>query len=154
MSPLLMRFGILVGVSLLLWLVVWSGRRYVGRSRRAALNSAPLILPEAPGARSSGAVRILAFSSEDCRQCKQLQEPALRRVLAARGERVAVVEVDAPSTPELTEQYKVLTVPTTVVLDASGKAHAVNYGFAPAQRLLEQVDALLKAGEREPQPAL
>jgi hypothetical protein len=37
----------------------------------------------------------------------------------------------------------VLTVPTTVVLDATGHAHAVNYGFAPMQRLLEQVDAVL-----------
>ncbi len=45
--------------------------------------------------------------------------------------------------PELTERYRVLTVPTTVVLDASGRAHAVNYGFANTQRLLEQVDTVL-----------
>jgi len=29
------------------------------------------------------------------------------------------------------------------VLDAAGQARAVNYGFAPTQRLLEQVDAIL-----------
>jgi hypothetical protein len=34
-------------------------------------------------------------------------------------------------------------VPTTVVLDETGKAHAINYGFANLQRLLEQVDAIL-----------
>jgi hypothetical protein len=28
-------------------------------------------------------------------------------------------------------------------LDAAGQARAVNYGFAPTQRLLEQVDAIL-----------
>ena len=155
MSAVVIRLGILAVVSLAVWLTVWAGKRYVGRSRRRALNSAPIVLPQVPGAgvpRSS--VSILAFSSADCRQCKQLQEPALQRVLEARSGSVAVVEVDAPSAPDLTEHYSVLTLPTTVVLDASGKARAVNYGFAPAQRLLEQVDALLKTGAQEPQPAL
>jgi thiol:disulfide interchange protein len=147
MSAVVLRLGVLAVVSLVAWLIVWAGKKYVGRSRRRALNSAPIVLPQVPGAGSDAsrsAVSILAFSSADCRQCKQLQEPALQRVLAARSGSVAVVTVDAPGSPDLTEHYSVLTVPTTVVLDASGKAHAVNYGFAPAQRLLEQVDALLK----------
>ncbi len=53
------------------------------------------------------------------------------------------MEVDAPSSPELVQHYQVLTVPTTVVLDATGHAQAVNYGFANTQRLLEQIDAVL-----------
>jgi thioredoxin-like negative regulator of GroEL len=88
-------------------------------------------------------VRILAFSSADCRQCHTLQRPALLRVAELREDIVSVVNIDAPSSPDLTERYQVLTVPTTVVLDATGKAHAVNYGFTNAQRLLEQVDAVL-----------
>jgi hypothetical protein len=64
-------------------------------------------------------------------------------VLEARGLTVAVVEVDASTSPELTQHYRVLTVPTTVVLDAMGHAHAVNYGFATTQRLIEQVDEVL-----------
>ncbi len=157
MSAVVIRLGILAVVSLAVWLAVWAGKRYVGRSRRRALNSAPIVLPQVPGAgagASRSSVSILAFSSADCRQCKQLQEPALQRVLQARSGSVAVVKVDAPSSPDLTEHYSVLTLPTTVVLDASGKARAVNYGFAPAQRLLEQVDALLKTSAQEPQPAL
>jgi hypothetical protein len=63
---------------------------------------------------------------------------------------VVVEEIDAPSTPELTRRYSVLTVPTTVVLDAAGRARAVNYGFADTRRLLEQVDeALTLAGDGE-----
>jgi thioredoxin-like negative regulator of GroEL len=92
---------------------------------------------------SSTPVRILAFSSADCHQCHQLQTPALQRVLEARGNIVSVVEIDAPASPDLVQSYQVLTVPTTVVLDATGHAHAVNYGFANTQRLLEQVDAAL-----------
>jgi hypothetical protein len=73
-----------------------------------------------------------------------LQEPALQRLLEKRGELVSVEHIDAPGEPELTRRYQVLTVPTTVVLDATGKATAVNYGFANLQRLLEQVDAVLE----------
>jgi len=59
------------------------------------------------------------------------------------GANVTIVEIDAPTTPDLVHQYHVLTVPTTVILDPSGRAQAVNYGFANTQRLLEQVDAAL-----------
>ena len=44
---------------------------------------------------------------------------------------------------QLTQAYHVLTVPSTVVLDAEGNAHAVNYGFANTQRLPQQVDEAL-----------
>jgi len=95
--------------------------------------------PEADRSR----VRILAFSSADCRQCHQLQTPALQRVVAARGDAVTVIEVDATSQHELAETYHVLTVPSTVVLNAAGQAQAINYGFANTQRLLAQIDEIL-----------
>jgi thioredoxin-like negative regulator of GroEL len=90
-------------------------------------------------------VRILAFSSADCRQCHTMQTPALQRVTEARKDQVSVDEIDAPGSPELTRRYQVLTLPTTVVLDAAGRVHAVNYGFASTQHLLEQVDGVLSA---------
>jgi thioredoxin-like negative regulator of GroEL len=64
-------------------------------------------------------------------------------VVEARGNVVSVVEIDASSEPELAQRYQVLTVPTTIVLDATGQAHAVNYGFANTKRLLEQTDEVL-----------
>jgi thioredoxin-like negative regulator of GroEL len=88
-------------------------------------------------------VHILAFSSADCRQCHELQIPALQRVLDARGSKVSVAEVDAPNSPDLTQRFRVLTLPSTVVMDAKGRAHAVNYGFANTQLLLDQVDEVL-----------
>jgi len=139
----LIRIIIIAGVSFITWLLVWSGRRFVGLRRRRVLDAAPLVAQHEASS-SSTRVRILAFSSADCRQCHQLQEPALQRLLAKRGEVVAVEHIDAPGEPELTRRYQVLTVPTTVVLDATGKATAVNYGFASLQRLLEQVDEVLE----------
>ena len=145
MSMFFLRIGVLVLVSILLWLTVWSGRRFVEAQRHRALAATPLT--SGKGDRDANAslslVRILAFSSSDCRQCHELQIPALQRVLDARGSKVSVAEVDAPNSPELTQRFRVLTVPSTVVLDTAGRAHAVNYGFANTQRLLEQVDEVL-----------
>lgn len=145
MTAILVRVGVLALVSLALCLVIWAGRRYVEAKRQAVLNGAPANLPKAAGLDNAGAssVQILNFSSADCSQCHKLQAPALRRLLEARTGEVTVLNIDAPNEPELSKRYQVLTVPTTVVLDAAGQAQAVNFGFAPTERLLKQVDAIL-----------
>ena len=84
MPEIVARLGVLVLVSLLLWLLIWSGRHLVEIQRRRALAAPPLqgLADSGDGSIRSNAspVRILAFSSVDCKQCHQLQEPALRRV--------------------------------------------------------------------------
>lgn len=146
MAGFVSRIIILALATLFAWVGVWLVRRFVESRRRAALAVPPLAggLTEASMATASATVRILAFSSDDCTQCYRLQRPALRRVVDSLGEKaVEVVEIDGPSSPELTKRYNVLTVPTTVVLDAAGRARAVNYGFANAQKLLAQVERAL-----------
>lgn len=142
-SGILLRIAALGVVAVATWLVVVSVRAYAALRTRQTLAAAPA--PQMASAPCAAGVRILAFSSEDCSPCHTLQRPALDRLLGEREGQVSVVEIDAASSPELTRRYAVLTVPTTVVLDASGKAHAVNYGFAPAAKLLAQVDAALSA---------
>ncbi len=146
MPDIIIRSGVLLLVSLLVCLGVWSGRRFVENQRRkvlAALPTSPLHGSGIIVNEDTSPVRILAFSSEDCKQCHLLQAPALQRVRQQHGDTVTVVEIDAVASPELAQQYHILTVPSTVILDPSGKAHAVNYGFANTQRLLQQVDAVL-----------
>ena len=143
MSVFLLRASVLVSVSILLLLVVWSGRRFVEMQRRRALAAVPINSGNGEIDASLSQVHILAFSSDDCRQCHEMQIPALQRVLDARGSKVSVAEVDAPNSPDLTQRYRILTLPSTVIMDASGRAHAVNYGFANTQRLLDQVDEVL-----------
>jgi len=148
MPDIVVRLGVLALVTVLLSLFAWSGQRFVEVRRRQALAAAaPGIFSEISDreVQSRPLVRILAFSSANCHQCHQLQAPALKRVLEARGTDVSVVDVDAPDEPELAQRYQVLTVPTTVVLDAKGRAHAVNYGFANTVKLLEQVDEVVSA---------
>ncbi len=145
MTVFMLRIGVLVLVSILLLLVVWSGRHFVEAQRRRAL--AAVLLTSGGGETDAHSrlslVRILAFSSADCRQCHEMQIPALQRVLDARGSKVSVAEVDAPNSPDLAQRYRVLTLPSTVIMDAAGRAHAVNYGFANTQLLLDQVDEVL-----------
>lgn len=150
MPDIIIRSGVLLLVSLLVYLGVWSGRRFVENQRRKVLTALPsdnagntLNTLQEDAISSASPVRILAFSSEDCKQCHQLQAPALQRVRQQHGDMVAVVEIDAVASPEMAQRYHILTVPSTVILDPSGKAHAVNYGFANTQRLLQQVDAVL-----------
>ena len=145
MPDLAIRLVVLIIVGLATWFLVIIGRRFVETRRQRALSASGTVIDSITmgNQNSSTRVYILAFSSEDCHQCHQLQTPALRRVLEARGDSISVTDVDAPSAPELTQRYQILTVPSTVVLDATGKAHAVNYGFANTQRLLQQVDAVM-----------
>ena len=147
MLEIVMRLGILAVVGMVTVLLVWTGRSYVEAQRRHALAAGTLDDGNTTALEDGHApIRILAFSSADCRQCHQLQEPALQRILQARGEAVRIVDVDATSDEQLVQAYHVLTVPSTVILDAAGNAHAVNYGFANTQRLLDQVDEVLAKG--------
>src|SRR5215472_8116495 len=109
MAVFLVRAGTLVLVSIALLFLVWSGRRFVEAQRRSALAAVPLN-SSVDASASLSQVRILVFSSDDCRQCHELQIPALQRVLDARGNKVSVAEVDAPNSPDLTQRYKVLTL--------------------------------------------
>jgi len=143
MSDPLMRLGILALAALLTVAIIWSGRRFVARQRRLALTAAPLTgFSSTDDGVIQGRTRILAFSSVGCTQCHTLQLPALRRLQEIRGTEIDVVEVDAADEPELAKRYRVMTVPSTVVLNAAGEVHAVNYGFANFGKLRQQVDEL------------
>ena len=119
--------------------IVWGGRLFVARQKRLALTATPT--EDMPGL-AEGKVHILAFSSADCTQCHTLQQPALRRLQALRGDEIDVVEIDAPGSPDLARRYRILTVPSTVVLTPTGEAHAINYGFANLHKLQQQIDAV------------
>src|SRR5260370_28387963 len=105
MSEILFRVGVRVLVSILVWLVIWAGRRFVEGQRRRALVAEPVVPSEEYLRTSTAPVRILAFSSADCHQCHQLQMPALQRVLQARSNEVSALEIDAPSLPQITQRY-------------------------------------------------
>lgn len=55
--------------------------------------------------------------------------------------RVAVYAVDAVAHEELARFYGIMTVPSTVLLNARLQPVAINHGFAPEDRLAQQLHA-------------
>ncbi len=83
---------------------------------------------------------LVTFSTPSCAACHTAQAPAVATVQDELGtNRVHVVKVDAAKQPHIAHAFGVMTVPSTVVLDSTGRVTAVNHGFANSQRLVEQL---------------
>ncbi|HUZ68938.1 MAG TPA: thioredoxin family protein [Candidatus Saccharimonadales bacterium] len=86
---------------------------------------------------------ILYFTGETCTICHTAQKPALRTLAAGLGDDVIEIrEIDIADEPALARQYLVMSLPTTIVLDAAGQVTDINVGFASGETLRRQlVDA-------------
>lgn len=93
---------------------------------------------------------ILYFTGEHCSVCHVAQQPALHSLQERLGRTVRIREIDVAADPALARRYRVLTLPTTIVLRPDNTVAAINAGFAPANTLQQQ---LLSAGMRIPTPA-
>jgi len=91
-----------------------------------------------------GTPAILYLTTPACAPCKIIQRPALCSVQNRLGYRLQVIEINAYEQPDLAKAWGVLSVPTTFIIDASGRPRHVNHGVTLADRLLEQLDKLAK----------
>lgn len=80
-------------------------------------------------------LKLLYFTADFCAVCKFQQAPIVEQIAAKFGDAIAVSEVDVSNQPQLASQYKVFTLPTTVVLDQSGQVKHINYGVTPQNKL-------------------
>jgi thioredoxin 1 len=88
---------------------------------------------------SPGLPSILYFTTPDCAPCHTVQRPAIQRLQEKIGDQLQVIEVDASDQPDLASQWGILSVPTTIVLDAQGMPRYVNHGVALTQKLYQQI---------------
>lgn len=88
---------------------------------------------------SYGSPSILYFTTPDCIPCKTIQRPALEKVKNTLGEQFKVVTVNAYEQPDIAKKWGVLSVPTTIILDARGTPRHVNFGATAADKLLKQL---------------
>ncbi len=93
-----------------------------------------------PGLFHPGKPTILYFTTPDCAPCKTVQRPALHKVKRRMGDSLQIVEINAVEQPDLARQWGVLSVPTTFIIDASGKPRHVNHGVTSAEGLMEQIN--------------
>lgn len=97
---------------------------------------------------------VLYFTTPTCSQCRLQQTPILQQLSTEWGDDVHLCKVDAVEYEELARFFGILTVPSTVVLDANRRTVVINHGLAGAGRLREQVTALLgRTQQREWQMA-
>jgi len=120
----LLAFSLVAAVLAVSWAgLAWRSWRF--RRRTAAdllVNSRPLVL---------------AFSTPDCVPCKTIQKPALEELQRRYQDRVNIREVDALAQPELAGRFGILTVPSTVVVGATGVVLAINHGAAAWEKLAQ-----------------
>ena len=88
----------------------------------------------------SGYPAIVYFTTPTCAPCKTVQRPAIESLKKILGERLQVIEVDASQQPELAQDWGVLSVPTTFVIDSDGTPRHVNHGVATAEKLTHQLE--------------
>jgi Thioredoxin len=82
---------------------------------------------------------ILYFTGVSCTICHTAQKPALRALAEGLDETIEIREVDIAAEPALARQYRVMSLPTTIVLDATGQVAEINIGFANVVTLRRQL---------------
>lgn len=120
------------------WLMLraWLHWRFV----RIAAASAQESAKESNNQPGVAAPALLYFTTEDCAQCRFQQSPILQRL--AEVTTVPIVKIDALADREIAHKYGILTVPSTVVLNAERVPVAINHGVAHLEKLRMQVSAL------------
>jgi len=134
-DPFLMRFLTAVAVivaGLLVYRLV--SRLMLGRAPRNSTAIDPS---------THGKPVLLYFTTPTCAPCRTVQRPAIQRLQALVGSRLEVVEIDASAQPELADQWGVWSVPTTFLIDPSGRPRHVNYGITSAEKLLHQLENIV-----------
>lgn len=130
-TDILLRFTLAVVIITIGLAVYWLfNQRLLGRAQNQVLSLLGT-LPDKP--------MIVYFTAPDCAPCKTIQRPALSKLLTLTGDSVQVIEIDATQRPDLAEQWGVMSVPTTFLLDAHGEARYVNNGVTRVEKLMEQL---------------
>lgn len=82
---------------------------------------------------------LVYFRSDACAPCRWQQSPILDSLRQNMGERVSFREFDAVADPDMARRFRVLTVPTTVIIAPNGEVVAVNHGVTQAGKLERQL---------------
>ena len=87
----------------------------------------------------TGKPNLLYFTGEYCSACEFQQTPIVEAISVKLGDSIIVKKYDVSTHPELASQYKVLTLPTTIVVNELGQITHVNYGVARQDKLETQL---------------
>lgn len=103
-----------------------------------------------------GRPAILYFTAPGCVPCMTIQRPALDTVRKRLGDRVQIFEFDASRHVRLANQWAVLSVPTTFLIDPRGRPRKVNNRAMTSDHLIAQLRKIaelpenFKQGDNQP----
>jgi thiol-disulfide isomerase/thioredoxin len=92
------------------------------------------------GSYQAGLPAIVYFTTPSCAPCKTIQRPTIERMKKSHGKWFQVIEVDASTRPDLAQEWGVMSVPTTFIIDSDGKPRYVNHGVTSAEKLIQQLE--------------
>lgn len=129
------RLVLVVVVGALVVLAFWVGKRIaLHRSRRAVADHG-----WSDADFSGSAVTVVMFKGPSCTQC-DAQKSIIAAVQRNRPD-VGYVEMDAGTDSELARRLRVLTVPTTVIVDSAGNIIHRNGKLIDEAALARQIDS-------------
>ncbi len=121
----------LLGVSVY---AIYRGLHMAGITRLITIRSDGSVGPVQP--------TLLYFRSDSCGPCLA-QARYLEQVKAEFGSEVAVEKIDADFHPDRAAHYGIFTLPTTILIDASGTVRHINYGLTDARKLAKQLRSVV-----------
>ena len=125
LDRVLITFTVVGGLGLL-----WLGWQYYKAKTIQTLHSIEV---------SANKPSLLYFTGKYCTACKFQQTPIIDSLLAKLGDSIDVKQYDVSDHPELASRYRVLTLPTTIVVNESGQVTHVNRGVARQDQLETQL---------------
>ena len=99
----------------------------------------PVGLPQPPARPASPHCSI--FAATPAAPCVA-QARFVQELQAQYGDALEVEKVDTDKDQAAAERYGVFTLPTTLIVDRSGRVRHANYGLTDARRLASQLDSL------------
>jgi thiol-disulfide isomerase/thioredoxin len=140
------RIVLVLALAAVMAVAVFAARSWIRRRLQALKAGAPNW--QALGVEPDGRRTVIAFSTPSCAACHAAQAPAIdlaRQQLGA--EAVRVIKIDAARQPTAARAFGILTVPSTVVVTSRGdQIVAINQGFAPSARLVQQLQQAEQVG--------
>lgn len=84
---------------------------------------------------------LLYFRSDSCAACPA-QASYLEKIAPNWRSKLNIRKIDVDTEPETAVAYRIMSLPTTMIIKQDGEVHAINYGLTSHHKLNKQLERL------------